>query len=114
VLTRYAAAIDDPSRPALRSRWTDTSTLAIAGAAPPGSLVAVQVNADPGWRATQDGHEIPISGDALGFVELHPSPAAATRIELHYRGTLEQRIMAVVSALAWLASLFAFFRTRYA
>ena len=113
-LTRYVAAIEDPSRPALRSQWIGTSTLAVAGAAPPGGLVAIQVNADPGWRATQDGHEISITADQLGFVVLHPTPAAATRIELRFRGTIEQRIMAVVSALAWLACLFAFFRTRHA
>jgi hypothetical protein len=52
--------------------------------------------------------------DQLGFVVLHPSPAGDTRIELRYRGTLEQRIMAAVSASAWLVCLFAFFRKRYA
>jgi uncharacterized membrane protein YfhO len=86
----------------------------MTGPAPPGDLVAIQVNADPGWRATQDGHEIPITQDQLGFVVLHPTPAAATRIELRFRGTIEQRIMAAVSVLAWLACLFALFRTRYA
>ncbi len=104
-LTRYVAAIVDPSRPALRSQWIGPSELAITGAAPPGHLVAVQVNADPGWRATQDGREIPITEDKLGFMVLHPSPAAATRIELIFRGTMEQRLMAAVSALTWLACL---------
>ena len=109
-LTRYVAAIDDPARPALHTQWIGTSALAMTGAAPPGDLVAIQVNADPGWRATQDGREIPITQDKLGFVVLHPSPAAATRIELRFRGTIEQRLMAAVSALAWLTSLFALFR----
>jgi hypothetical protein len=113
-LTRYVAAIDDPARPALHTRWTDTSTLAMSGAAPPGHLVAVQVNADPGWRATQDGREIPITQDKLGFVVLHPTPAAETRIELHFQGTLEQRIMAALCALAWAVSLFVFLGKRYA
>lgn len=114
VLARYVAAIEDPSRPALRSQWIGTSTLAVTGPAPPGNLIAVQVNADPGWRATQDGHEIAMTGDQLGFVVLHPLPAAATRIELRYRGTTEQRIMAAVSAIVWLSCLFAFFRTKHA
>ena len=113
-LTRYVAAIEDAARPALRARWIDTSGLAMTGPAPPGHLVAVQVNADPGWRATQDGHEIPITQDKLGFVVLHPAPAATTRIELRFQGTLEQRIMAALCALAWIASLVAFFRTRHA
>jgi hypothetical protein len=126
-LTRYVAAIDDPARPALQARWIGTGTLEMTGPAPPGDLAAIQVNADPGWRATQDGHEIPITQDQLGFVVLHPTSAAATRIELRFRGTIEQRIMAAVSVLAWLAclfalwgrrfrlpTLFAFLRTRYA
>jgi hypothetical protein len=112
-LTRYVAAIEDPARPALLARWIDTSTLAISGPAPPGQLVAVQVNADPGWRATQDGHEIPITQDKLGFVVLHPTPAATTRIELRFQGTLEQRIMAALCALAWIASLVAWWGRRF-
>jgi hypothetical protein len=111
-LTRYVAAIDDPARPALLTRWTDTSTLAMTGPAPPGHVVAVQVNADPGWRATQDGREIPITQDTLGFIVLHPAPAAATRIELRFQGTLEQRMMAALCALAWIAALVAFLRRR--
>jgi hypothetical protein len=127
VLAPYVAAMVDPARPALQTRWIGTNTLEMTGPAPPGYLVAIQVNADPGWRATQDGHEIPITQDQLGFVVLHPTPAAATRIELRFRGTIEQRIMAAVSVLAWLAclfalwgrrfrlpTLFAFLRTRYA
>jgi hypothetical protein len=112
-LTRYVAAIEDAARPALRARWMDTSTLLVTGAAPPGHLVAVQVNADPGWRATQDGHEVPITQDKLGFVVLHPTPAATTQIELRFQGTLEQRIMAALCALAWIASLFAWWGRRF-
>ncbi len=113
VLAAYVAAIDDPARPALRSQWIGTGTLAVTGAAPPGHLVAIQVNADPGWSATQDGRQIPITQDKLGFVVLHPTPAAATRIELRFRGTTEQRIMGALCAVTWLASLFAFFRTAF-
>jgi hypothetical protein len=113
-LTRYVAAIEDPSRPTLRSQWVDPSAYTMEGPVPDRHLVAVQVNADRGWRATQDGREIAITQDALGFVVLHPTPAAASRIELHYWGTLEQRIMASLCALSWIAALFAFYRTRVA
>ncbi|MCU1236239.1 MAG: hypothetical protein JWP63_4206, partial [Candidatus Solibacter sp.] len=75
-----------------------------------GHRIAVQVNNDRGWRATQDGREIAITQDALGFVVLHPSPAASSRIELHYWGTLEQRAMAALCALTWIAALFTFYR----
>jgi hypothetical protein len=110
-LVPYVAAMEDATRPVLGVQWTDTSTIAITGPVPAGELVSVQVNSDPGWRATQDGQAIPITEDHLGFLTLHPSPSAATRIELRYRGTAEQRIMAAVSALAWAGALFALFRT---
>jgi hypothetical protein len=103
-LERYAAAMSDT----LRTQWLDTTRLAIDGPIPADRVVAVQVNADPGWRAEQDGRPIPISTDRLGFVTLHASPAPASHIELRYRGTLEQRLMAGVSILAALAVLAGF------
>jgi hypothetical protein len=111
ILTRYVGAIEDASRPALRAEWLDTSRFAMTGTVPSGSVVAVQVNADRGWRAAQDGREIPITRDSLGFMVLHPTPAESTRIDLRYRGTVEQRIMAAICALAWIAIGAVFFRT---
>ena len=108
VLEPYVAAIEDPGRPVLRTRWMDPSTLSIEGPAPEGRLIAVQVNADPGWQAMQDGREIEIATDKLGFMVLHPTPAASAHIELRYRGTAEQRIMAGVCAAAWIAALSGF------
>jgi hypothetical protein len=113
-LSRYVAAIGDASRPALLSRWTRAGKLTMRGPATPGHVIAVQVNADPGWRATQDGREIEITQDALGFVVLHPRPAPVTRIDLDFHGTMEQRLMAALSALAWITCLVALFRARYA
>jgi hypothetical protein len=109
-LIRYVAAMEDPARPVLQVQWRDTGAVDITGPAPPGQLVAVQVNADPGWRAIEDGHEIAMTQDTLGFIVLHPSPSAAAHFELRYHGTTEQRVMAVVSAAAWVVSLFLLFR----
>ena len=86
----------------------------MTGAVRPGDVVSVQVNADRGWRATQDGREIEITQDKLGFIVLHPAPAVATRIELHYWGTVEQRVMAALCALTWVAALIALVRVRRA
>ncbi len=105
VLERYVAAMEDVSRPVLRTRWLRTDALAIDGATPAGRFVAVAVNAGPGWRAAQDGREIPIETDNLGFMVLRPAAAAATHIELQYRATAEPRIMAAVTVLAWIAAL---------
>ncbi len=108
-LARYVAAIEDASRPVLDTQWPDASTFAIAGPVPEGDVISVQVNADSGWRATEDGHSIPITQDRIGFMVLHPSPSAAAQIKLEYRGTAEQRVMAGVSLVSWSAALFAFF-----
>jgi hypothetical protein len=102
-----------PQQSTQRIQWIGTSTLAIAAPTPPGDTVAVKVNADPGWRATQDGHQIPITQDQFGFIVLHPTPASPTRIELHFRGTTEQRLMAALCALTWVASLFALWGRRF-
>ena len=101
-LPRYVAGMEDASRPSLQTRWADASTLEVTGpAAPAGELISVQVNADPGWHALADGRKIPIQRDALGFMVLQP----AAHVELHYRGTLEQRVMAILCALAWILAV---------
>ncbi|MEO8369776.1 MAG: 6-pyruvoyl-tetrahydropterin synthase-related protein [Candidatus Solibacter sp.] len=112
VLRRYVAATEDTARPQLNARWVDNNTLAITGPVREGDAVSVQVNADPGWSATQDGREIAMTRDRLGFIVLHPATVAATRMELHFGATLEQHLMALVSALAWCVSLYWLWRTR--
>jgi hypothetical protein len=105
VLERYVAAIEDAARPVLRTAWLGTGSFEISGATPPGRLVSVQVNGGAGWRAWQDGHQIPIETDDLGFMVLRPAASAATHIELQYRAPAEPRVMAAVSALTWTAAL---------
>jgi hypothetical protein len=100
-LEAYVAAIEDRGRPALQARWKGMSTLAVEGPVTQESLIAVPVNADPGWRALQDGRPIEIETDRLGFVVLHAASAANAHIELQYRGTIEQRVMAALSAAVW-------------
>jgi len=104
-LESYVAAMEDRVRPALRAVWRDNNTLAIDGAVDNGRLIAVGMNADPGWRAAQDGREIPIGADTLGFVVLHAASSAAAHIEMRYRVGAEPRIMAAVSALAWMGAI---------
>jgi hypothetical protein len=109
-LSRYVAAIEDASRSALQLQWTDASAVTISGAVPEGELVALQVSADPGWRAMQDGRQIPIETDRLGFIVLRPTASPTARIELRYHGTAEQRVMAGISMLAWVAAFAALAR----
>ncbi len=111
-VSRYVAAIEDTLRPVLTVRWRGSSALTVAGPMPAGNVVALQVNADAGWRAMQDGRAIPMETDRLGFIVLHPSASNATQIELRHQGTLEQKVMAGVSLLAWLAAFGALFQVR--
>jgi hypothetical protein len=104
-LDRYVAAIDDSSRPKLKTSWNGTNELLVEGSIPEGMLVSVQVSHNRGWTATQEGRPLRIDRDNLGFLALSPLAAADARIELRYRGTTEQRVMAAISALAWVSAL---------
>jgi hypothetical protein len=114
VLEPYIAAMEDSTRPTLRTAWRDNNTFEIEGAVDAGRMVAVSMNADPGWHAAQMSNdtgprEIPMETDNLGFMVLRPSASAATRIELRYRVGAEPRIMAAVSVLAWIGAVGALF-----
>lgn len=111
-LNSYAAAITDYRRPQLAVQWSSLSALTVYGPMPADAVVALQINADPGWRATQDGHEVSLSEDRLGFLVVHPAPAAASRIDLQYVGTTEQRVFAVLSGISWAIALAALFWKR--
>ncbi len=112
VLASYVAAREDGTRPVLRTAWRDTTTFEIDGAVDAGRLIAVSMNADPAWHAAQDGREIPIETDNLGFMVLHAAPSAATHIEMRYRVGAEPRVMAAISLLAWVGALFFLWRKR--
>jgi hypothetical protein len=101
----YVAAIEDPGRPQVTMRWLGTRDIELAGPVPGGMFVSVQVTYDDGWEATQDGSPVALVRSPLGFIDVHARPAANSTIRLHYNGTIEQRLMAVISALAWVFAL---------
>lgn len=111
-LLKYVAAIDDTARPQLTAQWARMDTLEVSGPVPQDDVVAVQVSHDSGWQATQDGHPIEVAEDRMGFIVLHPSPATATHIQLHYRGTFEQKAMAGLCLLAWVGAWVLWFNRR--
>jgi hypothetical protein len=111
-MTALAGGIDDPARPRLTTAWKDQNTLRITGAVPQDALVYVHVSHHPGWQATVDGRPAAIEKDALGFMIVNANPAAQSTIELRYTGTAEQRVMAVLSGLAWITALAALCRRR--
>ncbi len=89
----------------METKWRGTDNLEITGAVAAGGSVTVAVNYDPGWRAMQDSKPIAVESDSFGFIKLAAAPAAQSRIELHYAGTLEQRVMAGIGLLSWLLVL---------
>jgi hypothetical protein len=104
-LRSYAASLGDTARPRLSAAWRGSSALDVEGAVEDGMLVSVQVRAEDGWSASQDGRPLSVERDALGWMLLKPTPSAATHISLRYGGTAEQRIMAGLSAGVWLGAL---------
>jgi hypothetical protein len=110
-LPPYIAAIEDPARAPLRTMWAGPRDMEVSGAVPRGMLVALQVTHDDGWQAWQDGKPVALARNALGFMNVLVSPAQSTTIRLHYGGTVEQRLMFVISAIAWIWALIALRRT---
>jgi hypothetical protein len=112
ILEAYVAAMDDAARPKLRTRWTDMRTLTVDGEVPAGRLVATRVSWDPGWRARQDGREVPLHRDNLGYAVVEAAAAPASHIELRFAGTAEQHAAAALSVLAWIGLLVVWLRDR--
>jgi hypothetical protein len=101
----FLAAIADPSRPRVAARWKGASRMSIEGDVPEGFLMPVLVSHDPGWRAVQDGVEIPIERDGAGFLVLRPRPARTSTVELVFQGSIEQKVFTGISALVWLVAI---------
>jgi len=101
----YSLAIADSSRPKLSVSWGGSSRLDVQGPIGEGQVVSLQVNYDPDWRAEQDGRPVVIERDRLGYMVLRAEASPAALIHLRYRGSLEQRIMAALSALVWIGCM---------
>lgn len=110
-LPRYFEAIQDRTRARLVMREVQPSLWEISGSVPAGYAVSVAMNADPGWRAYQDGKELAVASNGLGMILLRPEARANTRLVLEYAGTGQQKLFAAVSALVWIASISLWFRS---
>lgn len=110
-LDPYIRALDDPAR-RLAARWVGSSQMTIEGRFPDGFAVSVLVAHDPGWRASQEGAQIPIEKDAAGFLVLRPRASKAAVVDLAYAGSIQQKLLTGVSAAVWLAALATLYRTR--
>lgn len=107
-LESYVRALEDPGRPQLTAKWQDTNRLRIEGRVPDGMQISVQVSYDPGWKASNSGAPVAVEKDSLGFIKLRtPGP-----VDLHYGGTVEQKLFATFSAITWMAALALLWRNK--
>lgn len=102
VLKPYAQALTDQARPQLAVIWENPNRLRIEGDFITGMLVALSVNYDEGWHAYQGQRILPVTETKLGFMAIQPHPQEKAPIWLEFRSSSEQRLMALLSAIAWL------------
>lgn len=88
-------------RPA-KFRWTSRHSAQIQADVPPGYVISVQTTFHPGWHATANGQDCPLSSDGLGQIVAHPKCDRACKVELSYDGGMEMKIARVLS---WSSSL---------
>ena len=97
-MERYVAAMDSPAYPLAEWRWTSRHGAAIKTVAAPGQVVSAQVNYHPGWRASVNGAERPVSADGLGLLVVKPGCDGPCEISLRYDGGPELRLALAASA----------------
>ena len=81
--------------------------LLIDGEVPEGAGLVVSENYYPGWRATVDGRDVPVSRVDYSFIGMQ-LPAGARSIELRFENARDERgelvtIVAVALCLLWIA-----------
>ena len=106
-LGQYVTALDDPSRPVLKTGWLGTSELRVAGPVAANQLVSVQVSYHPGWRANANGREVPVGRDALGFIAVSPGCSGPCDLHLVFTGGREYATTKIASICAWISVLLA-------
>jgi hypothetical protein len=96
--TRYVAALNDPTAPQPKWRWTSRHSVEIETDLRAGDVLSFQEAYHPGWHATLNGTPRRISRDALGQMIVQTDFTGPCQIELVYDGGRE---MQVARALSW-------------
>lgn len=109
---KYVGAIEDAARPGLTFRWIDARTFEVTGPIPDGYEVVAAITHDDGWKASQDGVPVELASNKLNFLVARARSSAKSVLKFEYRGTPEQRGMAVLSAFVWAGMLW-FLRKRW-
>ena len=98
-IARYVEALEDPRYPEAAWRWTSRHSAAIHAQVAPGQVVATEITWSPGWRATWNGAEQPVSADGLGMLTIRPACNGTCDLSLGYDGGSELRATIVASAV---------------
>jgi len=97
-LTEYVTAIENPAQLASTLTWRGFDEMEIHAKAEPGQSVLVQETWDPAWHADDNGRQLPIRIDPMGFM-LIPVPEGAHNIRMRFVTPLENRVGQVLFVL---------------
>jgi len=109
-IERYVAALRDPTAPIAMLQWRHSNVALISTEMLPMHLLSVQVNFNPGWRATVEGRTIEIEPDGLGFMAIDPKCAGRCTVTLAYVGGREFWLTRASSWITILCLTFLAFR----
>ncbi len=101
-LTKYVAAVEDPTRPAATLAWNGPDEADVHATVKPGESILLQETFDPAWRAFEDGKALPIRVEPVMDFMLIDAPAGAHNIRMVFETPLENRvgqILFIVTAL---------------
>lgn len=114
-LRRFVHAIETSSAPLPTLTWTSNHSFDVQANLRPGDLLSVSECFYPGWRASINDHQIPLTADGLGLMVATPNRVGATTIRFEYSPS---RIPLILTAIAWLscfailiANLYSLFRS---
>lgn len=107
-LRRYVAALDNPAAPA-SFEWRGQNRALIRARLEAGQVVSVQVNYDPGWRASVNGSPRAIYRDGIGLMAVEARCAGECEIALDFDGGWEAMacraaspgVLLLAGLLAW-------------
>src|SRR6202011_1401887 len=88
-------------------QWKTAGDGHISASVQPGQVVSVQVNYDPGWSASVNGHVIPIRRDGIGLMALQPDCHGPCEIDLHFGLGPERAVCWILSCLVMLGTFVA-------
>jgi hypothetical protein len=109
-VSRYVAAIEDPSLPLANVTWRNSHSAVIRAHLDPEQVVSTQINYAAGWKATVGGARQPAFRDGLGLLAVRPGCQGLCEIELVYDGGAERTatrsisVAVTIGVLVWLAA----------